>query len=148
MTLEKLPSIHTNKNKTKLYSDDDDIDHNYSSSTKDFDKKKKVLGGTTSNDKSMKKSNDNELKAFRSTFEPFPEETPWSPSSMLKPTKNDDMLPRLYTKPPITNDIKRPGMSPLVHDTRSYTNGSFSKRHNSDDEDDLYGQQKSKVIFY
>ncbi len=136
ITSEKLPSLNTNKTKTKLYSDDDDI---YPTSTNNFNKKKKVLGET--------KSNDNEPKAFRSTYEPFPEETPWSSSSVLKPSKSDDILPRLYTKPLVTNDTKRRDMSPLVHDTKLYTTGSLSKRNNhSDDEDYFNRQQKSKVI--
>ena len=44
-------------------------------------------------------------------------------------------------KPSFTNDTKRRGISPLVHDTKS----SFSKReeYNSDDDDeDLYSQAK------
>jgi len=142
ITSEKLPSLNINKTKTKLYSDDDDIDP---ISTNNFKKKKKVLGETTT----IKKSNDNEPKAFRSTYEPFPDETPWSSSSILKPSKSDDMLPRLYTKPLGTNDTKRRDMSPLVHDTKLYTTGSLSKRTNhSDDEDYFNQQQKSKVIFF
>jgi hypothetical protein len=148
ITSEKLPSINASKNKIKLYSDDDN-DQNYSSSPKDFNKKKKLLGTTTNYDKSIKKSSDNEPKAFRSAYESFPEETPWASSPMLRPTKSDDTLPRLYTKPSITSDIKRRDVSPLVHDTKSYSTGSLSKRYNhSDDEDDFNRQQKSKVIFY
>ncbi len=95
----------------------------------------------------MKKSTNNEPKAFRSTYESFPEETPWSASTTLKMTKSDDMLPRLNTKSSITSDTKRKTVSPLVHDTKSYTNGSLSKRdHVSDDDEDSYGQ-KSKVCF-
>lgn len=43
ITSEKLPSINATKNKTKSYSDDDDddVNHNYSSTTNDFNKKKK-----------------------------------------------------------------------------------------------------------
>jgi hypothetical protein len=66
---------------------------------------------------------------------------------MLKTTKSDDTLPRLYAKPPLSSDIKRRGLSPLVHDTKSYTNGSTFKRdNNSDGEDDFMRQQKLKVI--
>ncbi|CAF4535226.1 unnamed protein product, partial [Rotaria sp. Silwood2] len=146
ITSEKLPSIYTNKNKIKAASDDDDDDDNIkSSSTNDFNKKKKIVGGNKSNDTSIKRSTSNDPKAFRSTYESFPEETPWSTSSTLKLTKSEDMLPRFSTKSSITNDSKRRNMSPLVHDTKSYTNGSLSKRNNaSDDEEDYYGQQKSK----
>ncbi|CAF4587684.1 unnamed protein product, partial [Rotaria sp. Silwood2] len=146
ITSEKLPSIYTNKNKIKAASDDDDDDDNIkSSSTNDFNKKKKIVGGNKSNDTSIKRSTNNDPKAFRSTYESFPEETPWSTSSTLKLTKSEDMLPRFSTKSSITNDSKRRNMSPLVHDTKSYTNGSLSKRNNaSDDEEDYYGQQKSK----
>jgi hypothetical protein len=143
MTSEKLPSI--NKNTSKAYSDDDD--DIYSSSKNDFNKNKKVFGTTNNNDRSIKKSNDNEPKAFRSTFEPFPDDTLGSLSSMLKPTKSDDTLPRVYGKPPFSSDTKRRGVSPLVHDTKPYTNGStFKRNNNSDGEDDYMRQQKLKVI--
>jgi hypothetical protein len=97
----------------------------------------------------MKKPNDNEPRAFRSTYESFPEETPWSLSSTLKTTKSDDMLPRLYTKPSITNDTRKRDMSPLVRDTKPFTNGSISRRDKGSDDDDFNRQQKSKVnLFY
>ncbi|CAF0976467.1 unnamed protein product [Rotaria sp. Silwood1] len=148
ITSEKLPNIFTNKNRIRAASDDDDDDDNdvKSSSINDFSKKKKLVGGNKSTDMLMKRSASSDPKAFRSTYESFPEETPWSTSSTLKLTKSEDMLPKFNTKSSITSDTKRRNMSPLVHDTKSYTNGSLSKRDNvSDDEEDYYGQQKSKL---
>jgi hypothetical protein len=106
-----------------------------------LNKKKKVTGITNQDTNvSMKKSTDNEPKSFRSTYEPYPEEAPWS----SKTTKSDDITSRLYTKPSITNDpTKR--ISPLVHDTKSYASGLTSKRGNLSDDDDFMGKQKSKV---
>ncbi|CAF1224485.1 unnamed protein product [Rotaria sordida] len=148
ITSEKLPNIFTNKNKIKAANDDDDDDDDDDvklSSTNDYNKKKKVLGGNQSNDTLIKRSTSNDPKAFRSTYESFPEETPWSTSSTLKITKSEDMLSRFSPKLSITNDTKRRNLSPLIHDTKSYTNGSLSKRDNvSDDEEDYYGQQKLK----
>jgi len=152
ITLGKLPSINANKNKTKSYDDDvdDKNDHSYPSLTNGINKKKKVLGVTGSDNSSVKKPGDNQLKAFRSTYESFPEETPWSASSSstLKRAKSDDMLPRLNSKSLITTDTRRRDVSPLVHDTKSYTNGSSSKRGNisDDDEENFNPHQNSKVI--
>ncbi|CAF1658807.1 unnamed protein product [Rotaria magnacalcarata] len=150
MTTEKLPSIFPSKTKTKAYSDndddDDDVYRSKSSIGNDFNKKKKVTGPIKNNDAVTKRSSSNEPKPFRSTYEPFPEETPWSASSPLKLRKSDDMLSKLHSKSSIVSDSKRRNMSPLVHDTKSYTNGLLSKRNNgSDDEDDLYKQQKPKL---
>ncbi|CAM4789774.1 unnamed protein product [Rotaria magnacalcarata] len=150
MTTEKLPSIFPSKTKTKAYSDndddDDDVYRSKSSIGNDFNKKKKVTGPIQNNDAATKRSSSNEPKPFRSTYEPFPEETPWSASSPLKLRKSDDMLSKLHSKSSIVSDSKRRNMSPLVHDTKSYTNGLLSKRNNgSDDEDDLYKQQKPKL---
>ena len=146
ITSEKLPSINTNKNKPKVFSDDDD---DYSRLDNEMNKKKKVLGGANNiPTRPMKKSNENEPKAFRSTYESFPEETPWSLSSMLKPTKTDETLPRLYPKLSTNSDTKKRGVSPLVHDTKSYTNGSrFKRDENSDDEDDYRHRQQPTVTF-
>jgi hypothetical protein len=146
ITSEKLPSLNTNKHQTKVYSDDDDRD--YFPAKNDLNKNKTVSARITSHNRSIKKSDDNEPKAFRSTYEPFPEETPWSSSSMLKLSKNDETFPRLNTKSSVINETKRKGMSPLIHDTKSYSNGSLSKRNDDDDDDDFNHQQKSKVIFY
>ncbi|CAF3692529.1 unnamed protein product [Rotaria socialis] len=153
MTTEKLPSIFPGKAKTKAYSDnddddddDDDVYRSKSSMGNDFSKKKKVIGPITNNNAATKRSSSNEPKPFRSTYEPFPEETPWSISSALKLTKSDDMLSKLHSNSSILSDSKRRNMSPLVHDTKSYTNGSLSKRnYGSDDEDDIYKQQKPKL---
>jgi hypothetical protein len=149
ITSEKLPSI--TKNNTKSYSDDDDDDvyvRNKTSPTNGINKKKKVLGGVGYNDTSTKKSNTNDPKAFRSTYEPFPEETPWTSSSGFKSTRNDDMFPKLNTKSSIIGDTKRRDISPLVRDTKSYSTNSLSKRNvGSDNEDDYTRQQKAKVIF-
>lgn len=154
ITSEKLPSIHANKTTRKMYSDDDDDDNNdkdrsSSSSSSDFYKKKNITGTSKTNNTLVKKSTDNEPKPFRATYEPFPEESPWSMASPLKSTKSDDTLLKLYTKPSIANDTKRRNISPLVHDTKPYTYGSLSKRDNvTNDDDDLYNQQKSKVTFH
>ncbi|CAF4452585.1 unnamed protein product, partial [Rotaria magnacalcarata] len=84
------------KTKTKAYSDndddDDDVYRSKSSIGNDFNKKKKVTGPIQNNDAATKRSSSNEPKPFRSTYEPFPEETPWSASSPLKLRKSDDML--------------------------------------------------------
>jgi hypothetical protein len=163
----KLPNLDLNKTKTKTSGhetydeDDDDIrsrpnisrsiydnnDHNQSNltSTSGFNKKKKVIGAT-GNDVSIKKSNSNEPKSFRSSYEPFPEEAPWS-SSTIKTTKPDDNISKFYTKPLLTNDSTKRTMSPLVHDTKPYNSSSITKRSNrSDDDDDDFNQkQKLKV---
>ncbi len=111
-----------------------------------MNKKKKVIGVASSNhDVTSKKSNDHEPKSFRSSYEPFPEETPWSLSSK-KTTKPDDIISRSYIKPPITSDSTKRMMSPLVHDTKSYNIPSISKRDNlSDDDDSFNRKQKIKV---
>ncbi|UJR21281.1 hypothetical protein I4U23_024373 [Adineta vaga] len=142
ITSEKLPSINLNKSKTKAYSDDENEEESHG-----YTKKKKVLGTTNSNQASLKKTHDNQLKAFRSTYESFPEETPWSIStSLLKATKSDDTLSRLNTRTSLTNDLRRRDVSPLVHDLRSYTNGSSFKRdnYNDDEEQNFNYSQKSK----
>ena len=150
ITSEKLPSITAKKTTTSKFNSDDDDDDDIFPGKNELNKKKKLTGATsynTSNDRSTKKSNENEPKAFRATFESFPEDTPWSAStsSKLKPTKSDTTLPRLYSKPSSTYDTKRRDVSPLVHDTKPYTNGSTWKRDNHSDDEDDYLKQKSKV---
>jgi len=115
-------------------------------STSGINKKKKVIGATgNSNDVPIKKLNSNEPKSFRSQYEPFPEQAPWS-SPTIKTTKPDDNTSRLYTKPLLTNDLTKRTISPLVHDTKPYNSSSISKRNNfSDDDDDFNQKQKLKV---
>ena len=118
----------------------------------DLNKKKKLIGATGNNDNERlkKRVNGDEPKAFRATFESFPEEAPWSvsTSSKLKPAKSETTLPKLYSKPSSTYDTKRRDVSPLIHDAKPYSNGSTFKRDNhSDDDDDDYSRQKSKVLF-
>ncbi|CAF3709253.1 unnamed protein product [Adineta steineri] len=150
ITSEKLPSITTNKNKIKTYSDDEDDDNkNNLSPLNGLNKKKKVVGAPNTNVIPKKNLRDNETKAFRSTYEAFPEETPWStPSTALKLARSDDILTRLNTKSSLTGDTKRRDVSPLIRDTKSYTNNSSLKRdNNSDDDDEDYNRlQKSKPI--
>lgn len=122
-----------------------------STSTNGFNKKKKVIGAAANqnnNNTSIKKPSSDEPKSFRSSYEPFPEDTPWSSSRTTKTTKPDDIITRSFAKPLLTNDpIKR--MSPLVHDIKPYGSGSLLKRDNlSDDDDDLYGKQKTKVNYF
>ncbi len=143
ITSEKLPSINTNRNKAKVDSDEEENDR--VSVKHDLNKKKKVLGTINTNHQPMKKAIDNEPKAFRSTYEIFPEETPWSSITMLKPSKSEDMLPRLYTKPSVANETKKRHISPLVHDTKSYKNSSSLKHddNNSDgDQDENWNPQR------
>lgn len=146
ITLEKLPSINSKKTTNRFISDDDD---DIIQTKNDLNKKKKLIGttGNNDNDRLKKKVNDNEPKAFRATFESFPEETPWSTStsSKLQPARSESTLPKLYSKPSSTYDIKRRDVSPLIHDAKPYSNGSTFKRDYSDDEDD-YLKQKSKVF--
>lgn len=169
-------NLNKNKPKTSArdtYSEDDDDDDNTRSRSRpnipalDLDssypnrslsqsnatstnglKKKKVIGATTgSKDFSTKRLNDDEPKSFRSSYEPFPEETALS-SSPKKTTKTDDFLSKPYSKPSTTNDPLKRFTSPLVNDLKSYNSGSTSKgAYFSDDDDDYNQKQKNKVKY-
>ncbi|CAF0745554.1 unnamed protein product [Adineta steineri] len=118
-------------------------------STSGFNKKKKVIGASnTSNiDQLIKKPSTNEPKSFRSSYEPFPEEAPWS-SSMIKTTKHDEnMPPKPYSKLPLTGDPMKRNLSPLVHDTKPYSKSPISKNDFGSDDDDLYKKEKPKPSY-
>lgn len=139
------------------YDRDHSLNQTNSTALNGFNKKKKVIGASNqtttttttnnnNNNTSIKKPNTNEIKSFRSSYETLPEEAPWS-SSSIKTTKPDDISSRSFTKPTFSNDaLKR--TSPLINDIKPYSSGSTIKRDNfSDEDDDLYGKQKSKVIY-
>ncbi|CAF0874381.1 unnamed protein product [Adineta ricciae] len=142
ITSQKLPDINMNKSKSKTYSDGENEDRPLSNGLL---KKKKLLGTSNNNQSSLQKSRDNELKAFRSTYESFPEDTPWSIStSVLKSTRSDDILSRFNTRTSLANDSKRRDVSPLVRDLKSYTNGSSSHKHDNYSDDDEHNNNYSQ----
>ena len=172
----KLPTLDLNKTKGKqsgnqTYSESDHEDdtparsrQNYSRPTVDSDrrdtptassaagglnKKKKLIGASSEshdNDLSTKKSNDSQPKSFRSSYEPFPEESPWSASGK-KTTKPDDLSARSFGKPSTSSDFNKRTTSPLVHDIKPYGSGALSKRDkdSGDEDDDFNGKAKLKV---
>lgn len=171
----KLPSLDLNKtkgkqsgNQTHSESDhDDDIparsranftrpvidsdrrDVPTTSSTGGLNKKKKLIGasgGSRDNDLPSKKSDDSQPKSFRASYEPFPEESPWS-ASAKKSTKPDDLSARSFGKPSTGSDFNKRTASPLVHDTKPYGSGTLSKRDkdSGDDDDEFNTKSKLKV---
>ncbi|CAF0906283.1 unnamed protein product [Rotaria sordida] len=116
-----------------------------SSTTNTFNKKKKKLIGPPSGNKDTlsKKSNDNEPKSYRASYEPFPEEVPFS-SSTKKTIKTDDTMPKPFTRSSISNEPTKRQISPLIHDTKSYHSSSISKGANYSDNDDDDFNQKQK----
>ncbi len=117
-------------------------------STGSFNQKKKVPGSTGfANDISTKKSNENELKSFRSSYEQLSEEAPFS-TGLKKTTKYDDLASRSYTKPTLTTDLSKRINSPLIHDAKPFNSSTTQKRANaSDDDDDEFNlKSKPKVI--
>ena len=142
----KLPSIHGKK----TFSDDDDDDVR-SSALNDSLKKKKVLGPSTVSNVVKRTSNDQHPVAFRSTYESFPEEMPWSSTSIGKGSKTDDQLPKLYSKPLMSNSARKRDVSPLVHDTKPPPYGSTARNHYGSDDDDgdgLSRYPKSNVSIF
>ncbi|UJR28177.1 hypothetical protein I4U23_009430 [Adineta vaga] len=136
-------------------SDRIDRDHSLTQSslaaTSGFNKKKKLIGaGNGNNDLSTHRSTTSETKPFRSTYETFPDDIPWT-SSSNKSTKLDNTLtPKSYVKQPMINDPLKRSMSPLVRDFKSHTSTSLSKpEKDSDDEiNDKYNTfQKDKNKF-
>lgn len=171
----KLPILDLNKTKGKqsgnqTYSESDHEDDtparsraNFSRPTVDSDrhdipttssaggmnKKKKLIGassGSHDNDLSTKKSNDSQPKSFRSSYEPFPEESPWSASGK-KVGKPDDLSARSFGKPSTSSDFNKRTTSPLVHDTKPYGSSALSKRDkdSGDEDDEFNGKGKLKV---
>ncbi|CAF0929160.1 unnamed protein product [Adineta ricciae] len=103
--------------------------------TAGFNKKKKVVGtGAVGNyDLPTNKSTLNEPKPFRSTYEPFPDDIPWT-SSSIRSTKLDSTL---TPKPSMINDPLKRSVSPLVRDSKPITS-TLSKPGKIND-DDEYG---------
>ncbi len=169
ITSTKLPNLDLSKTKKKpsgheTYSESDHEDHNTLSrsrpninqhdqsfnlpsltSTGGLNTKKKGIGvAGTNSDLLTKKSNDSELKSFRSTYEPFNEEPPW-PSVTKKPIKYDDLTSRSYNKPSVTNDLNKRIMSPVVRDTKPFNSSVIQKRENVSDDDEYGFNQKQKA---
>ena len=135
-------------NITRSTADADRRDQSTTSTATGFNKKKKLIGASTGNndnDLSTKKSDDNQPKSFRSSYEGYPEESPWSAGK--KPTKPDDLSSRSFNKPSANSDFNKRTTSPLVHDTKPYGSSSLSnrKKGSDDDDDEFNGKPKPKV---
>ena len=120
--------------------------------TAGFNKKKKVVGtGAVGNyDLPTNESTFNEPKPFRSSYETFPDDIPWT-SSSIRSTKLDSTLtPKPYVNPSIISDPLRRSVSPLVRDSKPIT-GTLSKSGRTSDNDEYdykYGSppnDKNKV---
>lgn len=102
----------------------------------------------TKSDLPTKKSNDNEPKSFRTAYEQFPEESPWS-TGIKKPVKYDELTSKSFNKPSITNDLNKRISSPLVRDTKPFNSSTIQKRDNASDDDDGFNQKsKAKVEYF
>ena len=144
---DTLSNLRSNSSRPVIDSKQGDRSFNLPAITSSgsFNQKKKVPGSTGfTSDLSTKKSNENEPKSFRSSYEPFPEE-PWS-SGLKKSTKYDDLTSRSYGKPAVTTDLNKRIDIPLSRDTKPFTNSTIQKRDNFSDDDEFDQKSKAKVI--
>lgn len=141
ITSEKLPDINLSKSRTRALSEDDDesdMKRNGSFG------KRRVLGVTNGVPFSSRNARGTETQGFRTTYESFPEETPWSmSSSRLKSTKSDELLSKLNTRSSLKGDSSRRDVSPLVRDMKPYGNGVTGKRDNHSDDEYESGTRRS-----
>lgn len=120
---------------------------NATSNTNPFNKKKKVIGGSNAanRDATNKRPNDDELKPYRSTYESYPDNSPWS-SSTKKITHTDDTAQKPLSKAAIPLDSTKHNARAFNNDLKSYNSGLTLKGANySDNEDDYNKNNKNKV---